>query len=99
MSICTSLYRCYLKLLWISTTSHHLFIHNNCVYVEIRKGMYTAFLFQAGKLANDQLIEALAPFGYCHVPITASLLHHDTRDTTFCLVVDNFGIKYTNQHG
>jgi hypothetical protein len=34
-------------------------IHNNCVYVKIRKGMYG--LPQAGKLANNQLIAALAP--------------------------------------
>jgi hypothetical protein len=33
-------------------------IHNNCVYVEIRKGMYG--LPQASKLANNQLIAALA---------------------------------------
>ena len=70
-------------------------IHNNCVYVEIRKGMYG--LPQAGKLANNQLIAALAPFGYHPVPLTAGLWRHDTRDITFCLVVDDFGVKYTNK--
>jgi len=70
-------------------------IHHNCVYVEIRKGMYG--LPQAGKLANNQLIAALAPFGYHPVPLTAGLWRHKTRDITFCLVVDDFGVKYTNK--
>jgi hypothetical protein len=70
-------------------------IHNNCVYVEIRKGMYG--LPQAGKLANNQLIAALVPFGYQPVPLTAGLWQHQTRHITFCLVVDNFGVKYTNK--
>jgi hypothetical protein len=52
---------------------------------------------QAGKLANNQLIAALAPFGYHPVPLTAGLWRHKTCDTTFCLVVDNVGIKYTNK--
>ena len=70
-------------------------VHNNCVYVEIRKGMYG--LPQAGKLANNQLIEALAPYGYRPVPITPGLWRHDTRDIVFCLVVDDFGVRYTSK--
>jgi hypothetical protein len=70
-------------------------IHNNCIYVEIRKGMYG--LPQADKLANNLLIEALSPFGYCPVPIMPGLWRHDTRDIAFCLVVDDFGVKYTNK--
>ena len=70
-------------------------IYNNCVYVEIRKGMYG--LPQAGKLANDLLIEALSPFGYRPAPITPGLWRYDTRDIAFCLVVDDFGVKYTNK--
>jgi hypothetical protein len=66
-------------------------VHNNCINVEIRKGMYG--LPQAGKLANHLLIEALAPFGYCPVLITPSLWQYDERDIAFCLVVDNFGVK------
>ena len=46
-------------------------IHHNCVYVEIRKGMYG--LPQAYKLANNQLIAALAPFGYHPVHLTDGL--------------------------
>jgi hypothetical protein len=52
---------------------------------------------QAGKLANNLLIEALAPLGYHPVPIMPCLWRHDTRDIDFCLVVDNFGVKYTNK--
>jgi hypothetical protein len=70
-------------------------VHNNCVYVEIRKGMYG--LPQAGKLANNLLIEALATFGCRPVPITPGLWRHDTRDIAFCLVVDDFGVEYTNK--
>jgi hypothetical protein len=70
-------------------------VHNNCVYVEIRKGMYG--LPQAGKLANNLLILVLAPFGYFPVPIMPGIWQHDTRDIAFCLVVDDFGVKYTNK--
>jgi hypothetical protein len=70
-------------------------VHNGHVYVEIRRGMYG--LPQAGKLANEQLIQLLAPHGYRPVPLTPGLWRHDTRDLTFSLVVDDFGIKYTNK--
>jgi hypothetical protein len=70
--------------------------HNNCVYVEIRKGMYG--LPQDGKLANNQLIGALVPYGYRPVPITPGLWRNDKGDITFCLVVDDSGVKYTNKN-
>jgi hypothetical protein len=69
--------------------------HNGYVYVEIRKGMYG--LPQAGKLANDQLIARLAPHGYAPVPHTPGLWNHATSDLMFTLVVDDFGIRYTNK--
>ena len=50
---------------------------------------------RAGKLANDQLVAALAPYGYHPVAITPGLLRHDTRDIVFSLVVDDFGVRYT----
>ena len=65
-------------------------IHNGFVYVEVCKGMYG--LPQAGKLANDQLIAALAPYGYHPVANTPGLWRHDTRDIVFSLVVDDFGV-------
>jgi len=70
-------------------------IHNGHVYVEIRRGMYG--LPQAGKIANDQLIKFLAPHGYRPAPITPGLWRHDTRDIVFSLVVDDFGIRYTDK--
>jgi hypothetical protein len=69
-------------------------VHRDHVYVEIRKGMYG--LPQAGRLANDRLTAFLAPHGYAPVPITPGLWKHDSRDVFFTLVVDDFGVKYTN---
>jgi len=69
--------------------------HNRHVYVEIRRGMYG--LPQAGRIANDQLTKFLAPHGYHPLPLTPGLWKHNTRDITFSLVVDDFGVKYTNK--
>jgi hypothetical protein len=73
----------------------HSLVKNGKVYVEVSKGIYG--LPQAGKLANEQLIRHLAPFGYSPVPQTAGLWKHETRDITFLLVVDDFAIKYTDR--
>ena len=55
------------------------------VYMQIEKGMQG--LKQAGKIANDRLKK--------HLKITTpTLWRHATRPTIFCLVVDNFGVKY-----
>jgi hypothetical protein len=70
-------------------------VENDFVYVEIRRGMYG--LPQAGRLANDALCAFLAPHGYKPVPITPGLWRHQTRDITFTLVVDDFGIKYNTR--
>jgi len=70
-------------------------VHNGYVYTEIRKGMYG--LPQAGKIANDRLTTFLAPYGYKPTPITPGLWRHTTKDLAFTLVVDDFGVKYTNQ--
>lgn len=69
--------------------------HNGYVYVEIRRGMYG--LPQAGRLANDQLVAFLRPHGYEPCPLTHGLWRHTTRDIVFSLVVDDFGIRYTNR--
>jgi hypothetical protein len=70
-------------------------VHKGFIYVEIRKGMYG--LPQAGRIANERLTKYLAPFGFSPVPITPGLWRHNTRELTFTLVVDDFGVKYTNQ--
>ena len=68
---------------------------NGIVYIEIRKGM--PGLKQAGKIANDRLTTHLARHGYHPVPRTPSLWQHETNSVQFTLVVDDFGIKYTNK--
>ena len=52
---------------------------------------------QAGRIANDRLTVFLATYGYAPVPVTPGLWRHNTRDITFTLVVDDFGVKYTNR--
>ena len=64
------------------------------VYCEIKKGMYG--LPHAGKIANERLVKHLAPYGYAPVKHTPGLWRHHTRSITFTLVVDDFGIKYTD---
>eukprot|EP00979_Chaetoceros_neogracilis_P013015 scaffold3616_cov315-Chaetoceros_neogracile.AAC.1 len=59
------------------------------VYVEIRRGMYG--LKEAGKIAFDQLVKKLAPFGYSPVEHTPGVWKHKTRKTVFTLCVDDFG--------
>ena len=73
----------------------HNIVHKGKVYVEIRRGMYG--LPQAGILAETQLIHFLGKYGYAPVPHTPRLWHHQWRPITFCLVVDNFGIKYVGR--
>mmetsp|Transcript_18995 Transcript_18995/g.31769 ORF Transcript_18995/g.31769 Transcript_18995/m.31769 type:complete len:1018 (-) Transcript_18995:914-3967(-) len=65
----------------------------DCAYVEITGGMYG--LPQAGKIAQRKLLQHLATKGYHPAPNTPCLIRHETRDITFALVVDDFGIKYT----
>jgi hypothetical protein len=69
--------------------------HNGYIYVEIRRGMYG--LPQAGRIANDQLVAFLQPHGYAPCPLTHGLCRHHTRNIVFSLVVDDFGVRYTNR--
>jgi hypothetical protein len=62
------------------------------VYVRIKKGMYG--LIQAATLAYKNLKKNLEPHGYYPCPNTEGLWKHVSRPTTFCLCVDDFGIKY-----
>ena len=64
------------------------------VYVNIVKVMYG--LKQTGIIAHKALIHHLAPFGYHPDRHTPGIWQHDTRDTIFTLVVDDFAIKYTS---
>ena len=64
------------------------------VYVNIVKGMYG--LKQSGTIAHRTLIHHLALFGYHPSRHTPGLWKHETIDTIFTLVVDDFSIKYTS---
>jgi hypothetical protein len=63
--------------------------------VEICKGIYG--LPQAGILDFNQLKTHLAARDYASCTHTPGLWTHSTRDITFSLVIDDFGIKYTNR--
>jgi Reverse transcriptase (RNA-dependent DNA polymerase). len=63
-------------------------------YMQIQKGMYG--LKQAGHIAYDQLETHLAKYGY-RPTTTQGLWKHETRNISFILVVDDFGIKYTDE--
>ena len=66
------------------------------VYCEITGAMYG--LAQSGRIANQDLQKHLAQYGYYPARRTPGLWKHRTRKINFTLVVDDFGIKYTNKN-
>ena len=64
------------------------------VYCAIQKTMYG--LAMSGKLCKLDLVALLLSWGF-HETDTPCLFRHATRKITFCLVVDDFGIKYDEQ--
>ena len=62
------------------------------VYVEVQKGMYG--LTQAGLLAQEVLAARWAKHGYKQSKLTPDLWKHKNRPIKFCLVMDDFGVKY-----
>ena len=80
-----------------SIAAHNLdpLFHNDAIYFQIRKCMYG--LPQAGRQSQLRLISHLAKHGYHQCPNTPCLFRHETLDVTFCLVVDDFGIRYGSQ--
>ena len=69
--------------------------HNGKVYAEICKGMYG--LLQAGCITHAKLILHLAKHGYSPCKLTPGPWRHEHHDITFCLGIDNFGVKYTKK--
>ena len=67
------------------------YVVNGFAYFDINKVIYG--LPQAGKLANDKLINKLSVKGFEPTKHTPGLWKHRTRSVTFALVVDNFKIK------
>ena len=49
------------------------------------------------KVANERITTHLAKYGYSTVPCTPVLWLHNTRDVTFKIYVDSFGIHYAQQ--
>ena len=65
---------------------------DDIIYFKIVKGIYG--LKQAGKLAQDQLFDYLLKCGFIQAANTPCLFKHSSKDITFCLVVDDFGVSY-----
>ena len=70
-------------------------VHNGFVYIKICKALFG--LKQSGALANKQLSKVLGKEGYFQSEHTSGLWLHKTRDISFTLVVDDFGVKYTKK--
>ena len=71
-------------------------IHKGFVYAKIHQGMYG--LPQAGCIAYDQLVDILGLHEYLPSPTIPGLWKHKMQLLQFTLVVDDFGIKYINEH-
>ncbi len=54
-------------------------------------------LKEAAILAYNKLVQHITPKGYFPIEGTAGLRKYKTRQTIFCLCVDDFGIKYFNR--
>jgi hypothetical protein len=72
----------------------HQYTHNGAVLFEVVKSLYG--LPHAGNISQDSLITHLATHGY-HQTSTTCLFRHESNGVTFTLVVDNFGVKFTNK--
>jgi hypothetical protein len=66
-------------------------------YFEVEKGMYG--LPQSGLLAQQRLIKHLEKSEYTQSTVVPCLFSHPTNGITFVLVVDDFGVKFTNVEG
>ena len=68
------------------------YLINNSILFEVNQGMYDPP--QAGYLAQRRLVDHLAKHDY-HETTMPCLFRHWTNGTTFALVVDDFGVKYS----
>ena len=66
--------------------------HDDYIYFEVRKCLYG--LPQSGKLSQTRLVKHLASHGYHQFPNVPCIFKHATRNITFSLVVDDFGVSY-----
>ena len=71
-------------------------VKDDCVLAEVSKGIYG--LAQAGRLAQKRLFEHLNQRGYHAIsPLNPCIFRHERDDIVFCLVVDDFGVKYREE--
>jgi hypothetical protein len=82
--------------LWI-VDQYNLNLHelNGKVHLKLQRPVWG--LPQAGILANKQLRQKLAPFGYKEHANTPRLWYHETGPILFTLVVNDFGVQYVNK--
>ncbi len=73
------------------------YVDGNRILMEILKGLYG--LKQAGKLANDALVPCLEADGFMQAPLSPGIFKHATNGVAFALVVDDFGVSYTDTAG
>jgi hypothetical protein len=73
------------------------FVCNNSVLFRVDKGMYG--LPQAGLLAKQELQDHLALGGYHQSATVPCLFIHESNGVMFSLVVDDFGVTYTDPAG
>ena len=72
-------------------------IHNGYIYIYGNKEYHVCISPIRHHCPHNTKIN-LDPFGYKTCQYTPGLREHKTRDIKFCLVVDDFGIKYTNDN-
>ena len=65
------------------------------VYFKVMRGMYG--LPQAGPNSHDKLEECLNKEGYYKSPLVHALWKHKTCTTQFVLIINDFGIKYSQR--
>ena len=71
------------------------FIKDGYIYVEIVNGIYG--LKQLGLIENQLLETRLSKYRFSPTKHTHGLWRHETHPIQFALVVDDFGIGYTNK--
>ena len=75
----------------------HQYVHHGCVIFQVNKALFG--LPQAGLISQQQLEVRLAAAGYVQCKHTPCVFRHVSNGVTFALVVDDFGVKYTDTAG
>ena len=73
-----------------------LVAENGFVYCKIKRGMYG--LKQVARLVYDNLVTNLKKNGYFPDKYCPNSWSYESRNTKFCLCVDDFGVKYLKKN-